>query len=442
MVTTARNQDIDVGSNQKIVGVTGLSNREGRISEEANTAIRDIRTRFALYREMTNDATIATLLDCIKLPLLASEFTVVAGSEEQSDVELAQFIEANMFGMVKQSWRSHVLDSLEAVEYGFALSEIVMEKRDDGRLYVRNLEPRGQETLEKWEFEDGRATGFIQRDPVAFATLTVPMDKLVHIRFRGRKNNPEGNSLMRALYRTYRFKKEFEVLQAVGVERGIGGTPVFYMPENSAVLTKAQLDDLDEKLAALRSDRTSFLRLPWGSKLTSYPEGGSGLEVRTIIAELKMDIFLRGFSQFLTLGTQETGTQALVQGDIDFFHLSLIAIQQEMLESWNNNLIPYILVSNAIDLNTIKLPQITWSDPGHIDLQQLLQSYKTGVETTLFTPTNADEDHLRNVMDLPPRITGEEEGRRVSPIGALTPPGVPSANAPNPNTPPDQPATE
>ena len=51
-----------------------------------------------------------------------------------------------------------------------------MEKRADGRLYIKNLAPRGQETLDRWEFdkqERDRTTGFWQRDPDTGVVVTI-----------------------------------------------------------------------------------------------------------------------------------------------------------------------------------------------------------------------------------------------------------------------------
>ena len=406
-------QKLNIQGNTNVLGSTGLSIREGRITEEYNQTLRNFRARFQFYREMTNDATIATLLDCIKLPLLASSFTVSPGSDQAGDVELAKFIEKNLFKMYRQSWRSHVRDMLEALEYGFALGEIVMEKRDDGMLYVRNIEPRGQETLEQWEEDPstGTITAFVQRDPVNFSTITIPIDKLVHVTFRGRKGNPEGFSLLRGLYRVYKFKKQFEVLDAIAIERGVGGLPVVHEPEDRG-LSATEYELIDQAMMSMRRDEQTYLRLPFGVELSTYPEGARELDIVGRVQQFKMDIFIRGFAQFLTLGTQETGTQALVQGDIDFFHLHLISIQNELLEAWNNQLIPYILLSNNIEPETLEaLPQIMWSDPGHVDLSTLLASLKQGAESLWLTPSDADETWLRTLMDMPP-YEAAAEGRR------------------------------
>ena len=392
---------IDVQSHQNALGTSGLLHREGIITEELLSNLRSWTSRIRIYKEMANDAVIATLLDSIKLPLLAAEFTVTAASDEAADLELKQFIEANMFTMVRQSWRDHVYDQLDALDFGFAISEIVLEKRGDGLLYLKNLEPRGQETLARWEFdESGNTLAFVQLDPISRAETRIPIDKCIHSAFRRRKGNPEGQSLLRALYWTYIFKRQLEEFEGIGVERDVGNMPVLEHTED-VTLDDDQLRSIDEALVNLRRDQLLALRLPYGLKISSYPGGTLTYDISDIIHRKKIEIFQRGFAQFLTLGTDQVGTQALVQGDIDFFHLGLIAIQADLMEVWNQQLIPYILVANGYDLDTINLPRITWSDPGTTNIRALLEAYKLGWDVGLLDSNDSDKEYMRTVMDLP-----------------------------------------
>ena len=418
---------LNIQGNTGPVGVTGLNQRDGRISEEFNNAIRTPQQRFALYKEMSVDASIAAMLRCVKLPLLAGSFTVEAGSDQSSDIELAKFIQRNLFGMYRQSWRSHVRDMLESLQYGFSLGEIVLEKRGDGQLYLRNVEPRAQETLDRWEFDGANVTAFVQRDPITQSSKSIPIDKLIHITLDSSKGNPEGQSMLRPLYRTHKFKKLFELIWGIYFERGVGGMPVVHTPEYNT-LSRDELSRIDNAMAEFRRDESSYLRLPFGVELSTYPAKSNRLEIGTALTQLKMDIFVLAFTQFLTLGTQETGTQALVQGDIDFFHLSLISIQQQLLEAWNTQLIPYILLSNNVDPESLeRMPTILWSDPGKTNLKALMESFEIGVQTGVLIPTDSDEDYIRGLADLPSRTTSTE-GRREIPMFDRTGPNAGGAS--------------
>lgn len=399
---------INIRQNNRPIGFSGLNQRNGQVQEEPFRGLRSFNDRMAYYREASNDVVISTLVDAIKLPLLAAEFTVSPGSEEAADLELKEFIEANLFSMVRQTWRNHVLEMLYALEYGFSLAEIVLEKRSDGLLYIKNLEPRGQETLERWEFDnEGKLEGFVQRDPASNSLSEIPIDKLVHVTFRGRKGNPEGQSLLRSLYWPYVYKRRLEEFESIGIERDVGGMPVATMKE-PAVLTDEQAETLDLALENMRRNTTAFIRLPFGVELDSY-RGSQDDYIGDVINRKKMEIFQRGFAQFLTLGTDQVGTQALVQGDIDFFHLGLISIQQEFTEAWNQQLIPYVLFANGYDLDAINLPTIHWSDPGAVRIKDFMEAYKLGTESGLFDAEPEDVDYARTIMDLPASSRTEGE---------------------------------
>ena len=399
-------EPVDVGNAESIIGISGLRQSSGRISEEQFRTLGNWQARYNLYREMMNDVTVSTLLDAIMLPLKAAEFTVAAASEDSVDLELRSYIETAMFTMYRQSWRSHVSDMLDAIPFGFALSEIVLEKRPDGLLYPRNLEPRAQETLERWEFDDeGKPELFVQRDPNSGDEIEIPMEKMLHVTFRGRKSNPEGQSALRSLYWPYRYKRQFEEFEAIGIERDIGGLPVLRQVEQGAPLTAAEREDMKTYLSALRRDETGHMIIPYGWELSSYPgpnQGKTTYDIADTITRKKNEIFQRLFGQFLILGIQSTGTQALVQGDIDFFHLGLIAVQAEIMETWNEQLIPYLLWANGFDLNQIKPPQILWADPGKLNVKALLEAYAVGWNIGMFDSNDNDKSYMRTVLDLPP----------------------------------------
>ena len=122
------------------VGVRGLRTTGSYINEEWKNALKDRTRRLNIYREMREDIIIGTLLDAIKLPLLEASFTVEPSpNNTQGDQEAAEFIERNMGRMHKQVWRSHVSDCLDAIDFGFAIGEILLEKREDGRMWLKNF---------------------------------------------------------------------------------------------------------------------------------------------------------------------------------------------------------------------------------------------------------------------------------------------------------------
>lgn len=110
---------------------------------------------------------------------------------------------------------------------------------------------------------------------------------------------------------------------------------------------------------------------------------------------------MRMFAQFIVLGMSNVGTQALVAGSKDFFFLGLIAVQQVIEEAWNQQLVPFLFRFNNFAIGDNGLPKIHWMDPGNVDVQAIMNAYSTATSIGALTPTPEDEEHFRNVLDLP-----------------------------------------
>ena len=390
------------------IGSKGLTRHMGKINEEYLGALKSWSKECKMYLEMRDDATIGTLLDAIKLPLLSADFGVVPGGDKPGDEKAADFLWDNLNKMHKQSWRSHVEDALSALDFGWSISEVTLEKRKDGKLWLKNIDPRGQETLYQWEYEDDELVGFTQSDNSGL--ITIPIDKCVHIAYRGRKGNPQGKSLLRSLYRPFRFLKDLENLEGIGIERDIGGMPVATLPEG-VLLTPDDIDKLDDTLESLRNDECAYVRLPYGVELEPYGSSSKAYDIGSVIERKKKEILMRFFAQFLELGMSDVGTQALVEGSQDFFSVGIRSVQQYLLESWNYQLVPLLFKYNHI-AGMSELPTITWNDPGNPNIKQFVDAYAAGANCQLITPIREDEERVRAMMDLPDLPEGEGEGPR------------------------------
>lgn len=407
-----------------VVGVTGLKHIGGRIREEYLNALKSWTTEVKLYLEMKDDPIIGAQLDAIKLPLQAASFDVEpAPGGAPNDEAAAEWLFDCLNNMDGQTWNSHVEDALECLDFGFALSEIVLEKRIDGRLWLKNIDPRGQESLREWKYDDeeyrDKLTAFVQQDPNSGAAYTIPIDKCCHFTFRGRKGNPQGHSVLRALYRPYKFARNLEDLEGIGIERDVGGMPIARLGEGD--YTTQDINDLKAALKGMRKDEEMYLIEPNGVEVRSYASGTKIYDSNVVIDRWHKITLMRFFSQFLILGMGNVGTQALVKGSQDFFTLALEAVQRYLLEAWNLQLVPYLFRFNQWT-GISGFPTIVWEKPGKVDLVALVNALNTAAGAKIFTPTDVDEDHLRAIADLPDLPEDERGAPRdveQPPIGGL-----------------------
>lgn len=393
------------------MGVTGLRHAGGQIYEEWKTEFRSWSQAVKIYLEMRDDVTVGTLLDAMKLPILAAPFTVSpAEANTAGDQAAADWLYDNMHRMHRQAWKSHVSDSLDSIDFGWSVGEIILERRQDSRFWLKNIDPRGQETLERWRFDDqhkDEAIAMVQRDPNSGVMIPIPLSKCVHVTFRGRKGNPQGRSLLYSLHRPWRMLKDHENFEGIGVERDVGGMPMAELPEGD--ISTDDMDELEDALKGFRRDENEFVVTPPGVKIAPYASGGSKqFDIGTIIERKKKEILGRRFAQFLMLGMDNVGTQALVEGSQDFFSLGLRAVQEDLTEAWNQQLVPYLFFFNTFPGMTDN-PTIEWAKPGAKDIAAALAAVSTAVGAKIWTPTDADEDHVRELMDWP-ELPEDEKG--------------------------------
>jgi hypothetical protein len=390
---------------------TGISIWRGTISEEYLPELKPWNRAFKVFQEMEDDAVIGTLYESIIVPLLDSKFDVHPASNAAIDLEVADFIRANTIESESFDWIDHVRDQLEMLSYGFALCEKVLEKRQDGLLWLADLIPIGQETLHSWGPLDdhGRITAFIQQTLGTIPGPSIriaPVEKLILSSFRPRKRNPMGRAISRALYRPWYFKKNLEVVEAIGAERDVGNVPVAVLGEG--LYTSEDMGNLKLGLEGLRIDETSHLIVPHGTEIRPFGSGGKVYDVRGIIRDWAHLIRQRFFMDFVSFGTESVGTQALAKEVTGFFSLALGSIQRELIADWNKQLVPWILQwNNSKFSGRTANPKIVWAKPGKINVQSLAQSVMTLAQGNIIHINKALEDHVREQFELPP-ITEEE----------------------------------
>ena len=368
-------QPITTGETTPVLLSTGTSIWRSTSPDEYLRDLKPWAKAFKVYREMQNDEVIGAMLEGIKSPIIASKFDVIAASDSDEDQFYKQFVIDNLMDNPSFNWKFHVEEALEFLDLGFSLHEKVLEKRSNGRLYVKDLIPIGQETLYEWGPPDpyGRVTSFKQYTDYG-GIAVAPIAKLLLFTFKGRKRNPMGDPLLRSLYRPWYFKKNLETIEAIGAERDVGNAPVVMLKEGVNYPEKS-INDLKKSLEGFRQDENVYLILPGGASIVAYGGGNKVYDIRAMIRDWQHLIRQRFFADFLALGSEESGTQALAREMTTFFSLAEKSIQERMLWVWNEHLIRYIFRWNGYSPK--HMPKLSWGEPGKHNLQVMAQSLAT-----------------------------------------------------------------
>lgn len=374
--------------NFKQIGVSGLRRYGSYVYEEF---LPDLRWPYAgkIYQEMSdNDPVIGAILYLAEMLIRGTCWTVEPASTSAADVEAAKFLEGCLDDM-DMSWANTISEILSMITYGFSFHEIVYKIRrgpnetnpkykskfTDGRIGWRRIPIRAQSSLHEWTFnEEGDVVAFVQMAEPNFNITSIPMSKGLLFRTRVSRDNPEGKSLLRNAYRPWFFKKHFEEIEGIGIERDLAGFPVLKAPPDMDLW-----NDDDERMVALRSraeelvasvrrDSEEGVLLPNGWDLTLLSSGSSRqISIGETIDRYDNRIAITMLSDIILIGNNKAGSFALADTKQSMLAAALQAQLQNIADVFNNKAVPDLFRYNTFS-NITELPKIV---PGQIQTPSL-----------------------------------------------------------------------
>lgn len=114
---------------------------------------------------------------------------------------------------------------------GYSIQEVTAVRRPDGMIGLKDIAPRPQNTIEKWDVtEDGEVKGVVQRAPLTQREIYIPRSKIVYAVDDALSDSPEGLGLFRHCVEAARVLKRYEQLEGWGFETDLRGTPIGRAP--------------------------------------------------------------------------------------------------------------------------------------------------------------------------------------------------------------------
>lgn len=418
------------------IGVAGLNAYSGYINEEFHRDLRSTPKRNAIYRRMsTSDPVLKAILRAVSLVLRGVEWRVEPAyqSGKAGDDEAA-FAESLMKDM-SHSWEDFISEALSMLIYGWSYHEVVLKSRvgpmetdpskrskfTDGRIGIRKLAPRAQETLQRWEMQDdGGIDGFWQQPLIGGGVFFIPIDRALLFRTESRKNSPEGESLLRSAYESWYHATQIRNFESVGIERELAGLPVVRIPSEylSATATPDQLMIREQYLKIARDVKLNAqggLLVPsdmWRGEdgaISSSPlvsvelissSGKRAIDTSAVILRHQRDMARSVLADFIMLGSDSKGSYALSKDKTDLFMMACKAILDQIAAPLNRFLLPRIWDYNGLD--RALLPEFKPGAVADVDLA-VLGDYIAKISAAgapLFPDQSLDE-YLRDIADLP-----------------------------------------
>lgn len=404
--------------NFKQLGTTGLKRYGPYVYEEFLPELRWPRAG-KVYQEMAdNDPVIGAILYLAEMLIRGTSWGVSPASTSKADVEAAEFLKSCMDDM-EMSWPDTISEILSMLTYGFSFHEILYKVRrgptersaryrskyNDGRIGWRNLPVRSQNSLNGWIFnKDNEAVAFEQLAEPDYQRVVIPFSKGLLFRTRVTRDNPEGKSLLRNAYRPWFFKKHFEEIEGIGIERDLAGFPVLQSPEGLDLWNEddpnmvALRSRAEELVANVRRDSEEGILLPYGWDLKLLTSGSSRqLDIGGTIERYDNRIAITMLSDIILLGNK-SGSFALADTKQSMLASSLQSQLLNIADVFNTRAVPRLFQANSF-VGLTALPKIV---PGQIQTPSLKEVAL--VLRAMGLKINDDmelQNYLRRIMNMP-----------------------------------------
>lgn len=404
--------------NFKQLGVSGLRRYGPYVYEEFLPELRWPRAG-KVYQEMSdNDAVIGAVLYLAEMLIRGVEWRVEPGGSTEADIAAAEFLQSCMHDM-DTSWANTICEVLSMLTYGFSFHEIVYKIRrgpdetnpkyrsqyTDGKVGWRRLPIRAQTSLDSWEFnEEGDVVAFIQVCEPDFKAVRIPMSKGLLFRTRISRDNPEGKSLLRNAYRSWFFKKHFEEIEGIGIERDLAGFPVLTAPEGLDLWNEEDPNmvklrsDAEALVASIRRDSEEGAMLPHGWDLKLLTSGSSRqIDISSTIDRYDNRIAITLLSDIILLGTK-SGSFALAETKQSLLASALQSQLYNMADVFNAKAVPDLFkVNNIVGLTSLpKIVPTNIRTPTMSELALMLRAMNLNI-----AGDHVLLKHLRHVLCMP-----------------------------------------
>lgn len=425
----------DQGMTYRELGQSGLRQYSGWVREEFLPQLQG-RQAARVYREMAdNDATVGAMLFAITQTMRKIQWRVKPADQSPAALLEAQFADSLRYDL-SHTWEDFISEALSMLTYGFSTCEIVYKRRlgrepggdlpssqfDDGRIGIRKLPLRGQDSVIKWFFgPNGEIEGLTQQ-PYTGGLINIPVEKLLLFRPSAHKGNPEGRSVLRNSYRAWYFLKRFEEEEAIFYER-MSGVPVMFVPQELMDAAAAGDTNANAQVIAYKKMITNTkigeqmgLLLPsncWpgatGASGTNRmfefslvtPQGrGAAVDSDKVISRHRLDMLMTVLSDFIALGHASHGTQSLAENKVDMFFQAIEGWVNTIGAVLNRYLLPRIWALNGLDPSL--MPEYTPDLAQRIDIIALgdfvLKLAQAGMQ---MFPDEDLENYLRDAAGMP-----------------------------------------
>jgi hypothetical protein len=387
------------------------------VIREVVPALASGNQRLQTYSKMMNDASVDVSMRAAKMPILGAEFFVEPFSDNPLDIEIAEFISANLFEGMSAPLLNSLEDILHMFEDGYSVLEKVYEMREWAPRRTRSaantrnftmlkkLGVRPASTIKEIEYDnnggpDKIVQNAIQKDKTV-AEKDLDIAKVIIFTFSRMGGDLTGKSLLRTAYPHWYYKTHFYKIDAIQKERFSLGVIIGKLLPGYKPLDHTTLQKL---LRNYRTNEESFMILPPSVDVSVDFPGGTPVNVLDSASHHNAMILLNVLAQFVGLGMETGGGRATAGTQADLFMKSLRYVANHIADQFNMYLVPELVVWNYPTKN---FPKIKVRNMGETrDLQMLGGALSNLFAQNVITWDEDTENWVRQIFDMPRKAAG------------------------------------
>lgn len=425
------------------IGYLGLSTANGTVTEETRRELRwpeAART----FRQMAGDPTIKAALVLNEMMVQRVDWYVDKGINPSAEMKRkAQFIEECMNDM-DHSWYSMIGEMTSCFTYGFAVMEKVYRPRlyakgskfNDGKIGLMKIVTRAQDTIVEWIWsDDGRRLLGCKQDLARVTNgqrfvnlmtedstkVSIPRAKFLLLRLGVSKDNPEGESPLKACYISWRYRTQIEEYEAVGISRDMNGMPTLYIPprylsQDATPAEKEVREYYERVMRNIHMNEQAGLILPQAfdpeSKQPLFKfelmgtNGSKMYDTDAIIRRYDNKILMALFADMLKLGQDQSGSYALAGEKTNIMSMAIEAKLKMIQEELNNDLVKQLLQLNGEDI-TKDVPVIRYKNIAETDLAEFAKAVQQIFAVNAIEFDRPVANRIREVLKVAPKPEDE-----------------------------------
>lgn len=370
------------------------------------------QTKIRVYDEMRrSDAAVRTSMRIIKAPLLAAEWYIEHGEHTTTGDMLVEFVKEALMGPngMSRTFLQVLSEALLMLDYGyypfFKVFKPAKFRPSSDRARERDVAiwkkwaPRPPINTTGWEFDDHGGVRKLKqnRSPDNFEEVSMNIRDLLIFTFDEEGGNPEGVSLLRSAYPHWYWRQNLYRIDAIQKERHGIGIPDVELPPNATPTDKKYAKKLVENLRT--NERAGIVR-PFGWNVGFVETHTQQVNALDSAKHHGVMILMNVLSQFLALGTQESGSRAVGGVQEDIFVKSTHYVADLLRTIINKFAIKQLVDLNFNDVD--KYPELRARRLGDTsDMRAMSVAIRNYIESGAVTPTPEMELFIRQMHDFP-----------------------------------------